>query len=109
MIKVTFFEDPSGSYKGYEISGHADYSEAGSDIICSAVSALGINTANSLKELVRIPLQTKTREGYLKVMLPESIPENEHHDAQLLLESLKLGLRSIQESYGSKYLQLSTF
>ncbi len=109
MIKVAFFEDPSGSCKGYEISGHANYKEAGSDIICSAVSVLGLNTANTLEEVVKIPIETTCREGYLKVMLPEKLTQQEQHDALLLLESLKLGLVSIQKSYGFKYLELSTF
>ena len=109
MIKVTFFEDPSGSYKGYEISGHANFKEAGSDIICSAVSVLGINTANTLEEAAAIPVKTTCEEGYLKVMLPEKLTKAQQHDAQLLLESLRLGLVSIQKSYGFKYLELTTF
>ena len=34
------FKDKQGMIVGYKVSGHAGYSEEGSDIICSAVSAL---------------------------------------------------------------------
>ena len=109
MIKAFFYKDPSGFLTGYEISGHADFSEEGSDIICSAVSALSINTANTMEEIVGIQLITESRDGYLKVMLPSSLSDLERHDASLLLHSLRSGLASIQESYGSQYLQLTTF
>ena len=35
---------------GFDVSGHAGYSEAGSDIVCAAVSALVINAVNSIEK-----------------------------------------------------------
>ena len=40
MITITMHRDKKHRYTGFTISGHADYDEAGSDIVCAAVSAL---------------------------------------------------------------------
>lgn len=109
MVKVNCFKDADGCMNGYLITGHAGFAQSGQDIVCAAVSVLGINTANALETIAGIPVVTEMREGYLKVMLPSDLSAAKKHDALLLLNSLKLGLESIQESYGPQYLQLSTF
>ena len=40
MITITMHRDKKDRYTGFTIKGHADYDEAGSDIVCAAVSAL---------------------------------------------------------------------
>ena len=35
---------------GFKLSGHAGFAEEGSDIVCSAVSMLVINTINCIEE-----------------------------------------------------------
>ena len=46
MIKATIYKTGRHEYAGFDISGHAEYSESGSDIVCAAVSAIVINTIN---------------------------------------------------------------
>ena len=43
MITVTVTRDTKG-LSGFTISGHAGYDEAGSDIVCAAVSAVSETT-----------------------------------------------------------------
>ena len=47
MTKVTIFKQ-QGLYKGFEVSGHSGYADAGEDIVCAAISALTINCINLL-------------------------------------------------------------
>ena len=49
MLKVTVYQDSDGQALGFQISGHSGYAEAGSDIVCAAVSALAENTVNSIE------------------------------------------------------------
>lgn len=51
MISVRFNYDSSDRITGFDISGHAGLADSGYDIICSAVSALAINTVNSIENL----------------------------------------------------------
>ena len=49
MIKVTVYKTVNHDYAGLDVLGHAGYSEAGSDVVCAAVSVLVINTLNSIE------------------------------------------------------------
>ena len=90
MITITVFKHQD-QYRGFRSSGHAGYAEEGSDIICAAVSALTVNAINSI-------------EGYLELRLEGTCSK----ESSLLLDSLVLGLESIQESYGKKYIKIAT-
>ena len=91
---------------GFEISGHAGYAAAGEDIVCSAVTVLCLNTVNAVEKFTDIPFKAEADEksgGYLKVLFP--LVGMESHDAQLLLETLVMGLSDIASEY-KNYLTL---
>ena len=92
-------------YKGFVLEGHAGYAEEGYDIICSAVSALAINTVNSIEVFTEDGFNAEQAEdgGYLKFMLTEEPSAS----TVLLLDSLVLGMQYIQEAYGEEYLSVS--
>ena len=48
MITITFFQNCEGKQLGFSSLGHAGYADAGLDIVCAGVSALVINTINSI-------------------------------------------------------------
>ena len=98
MISVTLrYRD--GVPVGFYSTGHAEYADPGSDIVCAAVSALIINTMNSIESLTPAVFE-QTVEGDEEVtdsvefMLTKSTPE-----AVLLMKSLVLGLSQIREEY----------
>ena len=47
MIKITIKRD-SNDYKEFQICGHAEYDDYGSDIVCASISILAISTVNAL-------------------------------------------------------------
>lgn len=105
MIKATFFKDSKGNHLGFSILGHSGYAEYGSDIICASVSALSINTVNSIEHFTSDKFNVETDEdsGLLSFnfLSPVSV------ESKLLLDSLILGLQGIEESYNDKnYLKI---
>ena len=84
--------------------GHAEYAEEGQDIICAAVSVLMVNTANSIETLTEDGFTCEEDDGYVAI----AIEEEESEGAHLLMESLRLGLESIRETYGDAYLDIVT-
>lgn len=74
-------------FLSYQVTGHANYSELGTDIVCSAVSALFITISNMLM----------LRNGVNQIDNLFVVSENE--DAQLLTETLYQGLQQIAEQY----------
>ena len=84
--------------------GHAEYAEEGQDIICAAVSVLMVNTANSIETLTEDGFTCEEDDGYVAIAIEEKASEG----AYLLMESLRLGLESIRETYGDAYLDIVT-
>lgn len=89
--------------RGFELSGHAGYAEAGQDIICAGVSALGIAAANGLEHFLSQAPQMQEGEGFLSCHLA-GIPEQELDQAQWILQTLKLGIEQIESAYGPAYI-----
>lgn len=105
MINVSIYKNAENLITGFQINGHADYAEKGSDIVCAAVSALVINTINSIENFTSDQLQLKQDEekGYLEFHVVSPMSGN----SNLLLSSLVLGLQGIAEEYGDQYIRLT--
>ena len=102
MINVIIKRDKDKVVKGIEIKGHAGYAEYGQDIICSAVSSLALNMANSVEEFTDDHFEGSVSEdgGYFSFSFPDEISP----ESQLLMKSLILGLQNIQRDYGAEYI-----
>ncbi|MBH1940976.1 ribosomal-processing cysteine protease Prp [Mobilitalea sibirica] len=105
MIQVSIYKNADNLITGFILSGHADYSEYGSDIVCSAVSALVINTINSVENFTsdRFHLEQDEKKGFIEFRVIEPMSSN----TNLLLNSLALGLQGIQEEYTDQYIKLT--
>ncbi|EKK20713.1 putative ribosomal protein [Fructilactobacillus florum 8D] len=99
MIKAQIKKTKYG-LSGFVITGHADAAAYGQDIVCAAVSALTITTANSLSQIAGLHPQidqNETQGGYLAVQL--SAVEQKNQRGQILLQNLQLGLAEIANEY----------
>ena len=105
MIQVTMIRNRNGKYIGFDCIGHAGYAEAGEDIVCAAVSVLVINTVNSLQVYTQERFSADTDEEAGRISLRLEKPAE--HDAQLLIKSLALGLKGIQDQYSARYMKLN--
>ena len=101
MIKVTVTKS-NGKYIGFRSGGHAGYAEEGQDIVCAAVSALVITTANALDAYTEDSYVLEEDDGFVSWQFKEEISER----GTLLMDALVLGLTEIMNSYGRKYLRL---
>ncbi|MDO4324406.1 MAG: ribosomal-processing cysteine protease Prp [bacterium] len=103
MIQVTVYRDCENT-RGILIKGHAGYGEYGSDILCASVSALTLNAFNSIEQFTDDAFDGSVDEeiGLFEMHFTESVSPK----SQLLMDSLVLGLQSISESYGKKYIRI---
>ena len=103
MIKVAYYKI-NDDILGFSCKGHAGYAEYGSDIVCAAVSILVINTINSIQNFTKDSFEYSEDEAKGEIVFySKDIPS---HDSQLLLNSLFLGLKGIQDEYGTRYIQI---
>ena len=100
MVTATVVKDSSG-YRSFSCRGHAGFKPKGEDIVCSAISALTINTANSIMTLTDTRIEVDEKDGFLSWKF-ETVPDEK---AELLMDSMILGLQSVSEEYND-YLSL---
>ncbi|MBQ8182875.1 MAG: ribosomal-processing cysteine protease Prp [Clostridia bacterium] len=70
MVKVKFYHSSTNAPTGFEISGHSGYDTHGNDIVCSAVSSAAYMTANTLIEIMKLPVSAEVQDGMMKISLP---------------------------------------
>ncbi|MCQ2495302.1 MAG: ribosomal-processing cysteine protease Prp [Lachnospiraceae bacterium] len=102
MIKIILFKDKEHNPKGFQCSGHAGYSDYGTDIICASVSILSQNTVNSVEMFTKDKFDYSEDDGYSKFVFKD-IPSDA---GRLLFNSFELGVKSIRDSYGKKYIRI---
>ena len=101
MITIRFRRQ-NGQFTGFSTVGHAEFEEYGKDIVCAGVSALVINTINSIESLTGQEIITEEMgpEGIGRIEFLMKAPLGE--DANLLMKSLKMGLDGIADQYNTK-------
>ncbi len=104
MTTITVSTSHTGIYKSFHCNGHADYAEAGSDIVCAAISILVINTINSIECFgnQKFICTQNEKEGDIYFELSE----HPTVETKLLLDSMVLGLKDVEKQYNGKYLKL---
>ena len=104
MICVTVVQSKDKQIRAFQVAGHAGYAESGQDIVCSAVSALTITTINSLDAFTNqtFEIDQDEEDGVITVNFLEDL----NHDAELLMNSLILGLKSIENEYNNEYIHV---
>lgn len=107
MIKITIYKNQEDEYVGFQCKGHAGYDDNGHDIVCAAVSILVLNTVNSIEQFTydKFKGEADDKTGFIEFMF-HSEPSAE---AALLIDSMILGLESIQKVYNKDedYVQIS--
>ena len=103
MTEVVFLMS-KGKYKGFSLSGHAEYARFGKDIVCAAVSMLTNNVFNSIERLTEDEFTGYADEKKAEFSL--NFVDEPSHDANLLVDSFRLGSESIADAYGSKYVSV---
>ena len=98
MTRCEFFTE-NDRITGFSISGHSGYAEAGSDIVCAAISAVvsmaeaTINDVCGAKAKVRV----KEEDARITLTLPASCDEEE--SIQAVLAGMLLTLCSMRDDY----------
>lgn len=108
MINAVFTSEDD-NFKEFTLTGHAESGPYGHDLVCAAVSALTLSTANNLSRIASIePIIDIDEEngGFIKVVLPSKLDEKQVELGQVLLTGLYYSLIDIEEYYG-EYIQVS--
>ena len=84
---------------GFSVSGHSGYAEAGSDIVCAAVSAVVTMAEATINEVcgAKAKVRVKDEDARVTLMLPTSCDEEE--TVQAVLAGMMITLCSLRDDY----------
>ena len=84
---------------GFSVSGHSGYSEAGSDIVCAAISAVVTMAEATINEVcgAKAKVRVKDADARITLTLPASCEEEE--SIQAVLAGMMLTLCSMRDDY----------
>ena len=98
MTRCEFFTEDE-RITGFSVSGHSGYSEAGSDIVCAAISAVVTMAEATINDVcgAKAKVRVKEEDARITLTLPTSCDEEE--SVQAVLSGMMLTLISLREDY----------
>ena len=105
MTRITIYRNENRQVQKFTCTGHAEFDKPGYDVVCASISVLVINTINAIETFTADAFVCEADEetgGDIKFWFTEDIS----NDSSLLIETMILGLKEIQNDYGKKFLTL---
>ena len=99
MVVVRFYRTARGRLTGFKVKGHSNAGRYGEDIVCAAVSAITVTAANALEKVAGIDVSHRVWDGFLYVRLPGRLSGKQKAEADIILRTLLLGVREIEDQY----------
>ena len=98
MTRCEFFTEDD-RITGFSVSGHSGYGEAGSDIVCAAISAVVTMAEATINDVcgAKAKVRVKEQDARVTLMLPTSCDEEEA--VQAVLAGMMLTLISMRDDY----------
>ncbi len=98
MTRCEFFTEDD-RITGFSVSGHSGYAEAGSDIVCAAISTAVTMAEATINDVcgAKAKVRVKEEDARITLTLPTSCDEEE--TVQAVLSGLMLTLISLREDY----------
>ena len=98
MTRCEFFTEDD-RIKGFSVSGHSGYAEAGADIVCAAVSAVVTMAEATINDVLgaKAKVRVKSDDARITLTLPASCDEEDA--VQAVLAGMMLYLCSLRDDY----------
>ena len=98
MIKCEFFTEDE-RITGFSVSGHSGYAEAGSDIVCAAISALVTMAEATINDVCGAKAKVRVKEDDARITLTLPASCDEEETVQAVLAGMMLTLCSMRDDY----------
>ena len=101
MTRCEFFTEDD-RITGFSVSGHSGYGEAGTDIVCAAISAVVTMAEATINDVcgAKAKVRVKDEDARITLTLPASCDEEDA--VQAVLAGMMLTLCSLRDDYPDK-------
>ena len=104
MTRCEFFTEDD-RITGFSVSGHSGYAEAGSDIVCAAISAIVTMAEATINEVCGAKAKVRVKEEDARITLTLPAQCEEEEAIQAALTGLLLYLCNLRDEY-SDYIEV---
>ncbi len=98
MTRCEFFTEED-RITGFSISGHSGYAEAGSDIVCAAISAVVAMTEATVNDVCGAKAKVRVKEADARITLTLPASCDEEESVQAVLAGMLLYLCNLRDDY----------
>ena len=98
MTRCEFFTE-NDRINGFSISGHSGYAEAGSDIVCAAVSAAVAMAEATINDVCGAEAKVRVKEEDARITLTLPASCDEEDTVQAVLAGMLVYLCSLRDDY----------
>ena len=98
MTKCEFFTQDD-RITGFSVSGHSGYAEAGSDIVCAAISALVTMAEATINDVCGAKAKVRVKDDQARVTLTLPVICDEEDTVQAVLAGMMLTLIQMRDDY----------
>ena len=104
MTKCEFFTQDD-RITGFSVSGHSGYAEAGSDIVCAAISAVVSMAEATINDVCGANAKVRVKEEDARITLTLPTSCDEEDAIQAVLAGMMVTLCSMRDDY-SDYIEV---
>ena len=104
MTRCEFFTE-GDRITGFSISGHSGYAEAGSDIVCAAISAVVTMAEATINDVCGAKAKVRVKDEQARITLTLPVSCDEEDTVQAVLAGLMIYLCSLRDDY-SDYIEV---
>jgi len=98
MTRCEFFTE-NDRITGFSVSGHSGYSEAGSDIVCAAITAVVTMAEATINDVCGAKAKVRVKEADARITLTLPASCDEEESVQAVLAGMMLTLCSLRDDY----------
>ena len=98
MTRCEFFTE-NDRITGFTVYGHSGYAEAGSDIVCAAVSAIVTMAEATINDVCGAKAKVRVKEADARITLTLPTSCDEEESVQAVLAGMMLTLVSLAEQH----------
>ena len=98
MTRCEFFTEDD-RITGFSVSGHSGYAEAGSDIVCAAISAVVTMAEATINDVCGAKAKVRVKDEQARISLTLPVSCDEEESVQAVLTGMMLTLCSLRDDY----------
>ena len=98
MTRCEFFRE-GDRITGFSVSGHSGYAEAGSDIVCAAVSAVVTMAEATINDVLGAKAKVRVKDEQARISLTLPVSCDEEDSVQAVLTGMMLTLCGLRDDY----------